>query len=370
MNKKILVFIGGSYVSGLEVVTLHLIKELADDGYDVRCVISGWNDGNFKRKLNDIGVQYHEVKLGSIYLRKPVWTIDTLLHYPQAYFSLKKMIKDFDPDVFHFCNFAMPLMLYPLISYRSVYNLQETHLPGIKHKLIYKLLNKKIRYFTAVSKHIVRVLENLGIPSDKIKLIYNGIPPVVAGSIAEAVQQPILIFAIIGQVVEWKGHDTLLTAVELLVKKGIVNFRVQIFGNDQTAYGKALKEKTTQQELNDYFEWKGFVNDQDKVYRDCCVVIVPSLSGEPCSLTIIEAMSRGKAVIVSDRGGNPELVQHEQTGLVFKAEEAQALSDCMLMLLQQRTLINELAVKAHQRAINNYTSDRMAENYIALYESL
>jgi L-malate glycosyltransferase len=370
MNKRILVFIGGSYVSGLEVVTLHLIRELMEQGYDIRCLVSGWNDGVFKEKLEAMNVPYYEVKLGWVYLRKPFWTIDTLLNYPKAYRTAKKIIKEFDPHICHFCTYSMLIMLYPLIRGRSVYNLQETHEPGIKHRIIYKLLNKKIDYFTAVSRHIVTVLEDLDIPSARIRLIYNGIPPVTANPIGEIIYATVLVFAIIGQVVEWKGHDTLLTAAQLLIAKGVTNFKIQIFGNDQTAYGKILKQKIDQQKLESYFEWKGFVNEQDEIYRDCSVVIVPSLSGEPCSLTIIEAMSREKAVIVSDRGGNPELVQHEQTGLVFKATNPVALYDCMLALIQQRPLINELAVQAYQRAMNNYTSRVMADKYIAIYESI
>ena len=47
MIKKILFFTGGSYVAGLEIVTLQLIKGLKDRGFDVRCVVNGWNDGDF-----------------------------------------------------------------------------------------------------------------------------------------------------------------------------------------------------------------------------------------------------------------------------------------------------------------------------------
>ncbi|PZQ98740.1 MAG: hypothetical protein DI539_29120, partial [Flavobacterium psychrophilum] len=61
MKKRIVFFIGGSYVSGLEIITLHLIKELKQKGHEIYCVISGWNDGVFKGKLEDIDVPFEEV---------------------------------------------------------------------------------------------------------------------------------------------------------------------------------------------------------------------------------------------------------------------------------------------------------------------
>jgi glycosyltransferase involved in cell wall biosynthesis len=363
MQKKILFFIGASYVSGLEVVTLHLIKGLVKNGYEVECVISGWNDGNFKDKLDAAGVRYHQIKLGWIYFKKPLWTVDTLLHYPRAYRAVKKIIRDFNPDIFHFCNYGMLLMLYPLINRNTVYNLQETHEPSLKHRIIYTLLNKKVSCFTAVSRHIVNVLERLAIPSKKIRLIYNGIPPIKEVSITDN-QSPLLTFAVIGQVVEWKGHGILLEAVELLVKKGMTSFKVQIFGNDKTEYGDQLKLTIEKYDLTAFFEWKGFVNDQEQVYKDCSIVIVPSLSGEPCSLTIIESMWRSKALIVSDRGGNPELIEHGVTGLVSKAADTQALCEAMYLLINQRNKISTLADNARKKAQNNYSSERMTSMYM------
>src|SRR5882724_8461670 len=105
IRKKILFFIGGSYVSGLETVTLYLLRDLKENGYDLQCVINGWNDGVYKKKLDEIDVPFYEVKLGWLYLRKPLWTLDSLVNYPKAYFTCKEIIKSFKPDIFHFCGY-------------------------------------------------------------------------------------------------------------------------------------------------------------------------------------------------------------------------------------------------------------------------
>lgn len=372
MPDKILLFCGGSYVSGLEIVTLHLIKGLKEKGYEVRCICNGWNDGNFKKRLEEIGIPYYEIKIGWIYIRNPLWTLDSLANYPRAYFACKKAIKEYNPDIFQFCGFGPPIMLYSLIGQKALYGLHETHHPSLKHRVIYRLLNKKIKYFTAVSNHIVNVLKKLDIPPHKIELIYNGIPPVPLREINHNTQleKNAVQFAVIGQVVLWKGHLVLLEAVERLIGNGISNFKILVYGNDSTPFATELKNLLFKKGVAEYFKWKGFVADQEVVYSECDVVIVPSLSAEPCSLTIVESMCRGKAVIVSDRGGNPELVQDKINGLMFNAIKPLELSNCMEFLINNRAAIIAFGEAARQKADQHFSYLNMTESYIALYNKL
>jgi glycosyltransferase involved in cell wall biosynthesis len=369
MGAKILFVAGGSYVSGLEIATLHIIKELKTRGFDIRCIVNGWNDGVFIKKLEELSVPYDQVKLGWVYWRNPRWTLDSLIHYPAAFLKARRIIKTFGPDAFHFCAYSALLLLYPLIKVPCVYNLQEPHVNNSKHGRIYKWLNRKVQYFVSVSNYITGVLKNLDIPEKKIRLIYNGVPAVnikhdnrFTGSVT--------IFAIIGQVVPWKGHTTLLKAVERLKAKGIAGFCISVYGNDKNDYALTLKQQIDEKELKNYFDWKGFVTDQDGMYRNVQAVIVPSLSQEPCSLTIIESMMNGKAVIVSDRGGNPELVEHDKTGLVFAAENAEALGEQMEYLIQNKEQFAVLANNAHIKAVTWLTISRMGTEYEQLYNEL
>jgi glycosyltransferase involved in cell wall biosynthesis len=214
------------------------------------------------------------------------------------------------------------------------------------------------------------VLQDLNIPAEKIELVYNGIPPVKTSIAISKSLNIELNFAIIGQIVPWKGHMILVEAVEKLKKRGILNFKVLVYGNNATDFGIELKKKINIESLEKQFIWKGFVNNQEEVYEECDVVIVPSLSGEPCSLTIIESISRGKAVIVSDRGGNPELIEDNITGMVFNATDSSALADRMECLINNKSLITSLGLSAKQKAVINYSYLNMTDNYIKLYEKL
>lgn len=362
-----MVFIGGSYVSGLEISTLHLINALKLDGHDVRCVINGWNDGVFKQKLNQYNIPWYEVKLGWLYVTKPLWTLDTLVHWPGAFLTCRKILKEFQPDICHFSSYAAVIMLFPLLKGQNgVYNLQEPHLPTKKDLFIYRLLNKRIKIFTTVSKKIVRMLVDLQVPERKIRLIYNGVPLIPERPL-KIPGQPV-VFGIIGQVVPWKGHETLVDAVEYLAGSSPGELSVRIFGNDKNEYAGVLRAKIAAKNLDRYFEWKGFVNDQAAIYNQVDVAIVPSLSEEPCSLSILESMMYGKGLIVSDRGGNPELISHEETGLIFAAGDFRSLASSILSFLQDPGLITRMGQAANLTAVKKYTDTRMKDEYIIAYD--
>ncbi|HXO74090.1 MAG TPA: glycosyltransferase family 4 protein, partial [Puia sp.] len=163
--------------------------------------------------------------------------------------------------------------------------------------------------------------------------------------------------------------DTLVDAVEAIAGKGY-NFVVNIFGNDRNEYAEKLKAKIAAKNLTAWFEWKGFVKEQADIYRQVNVVIVPSLSEEPCSLSILESMMRKKGLIVSDRGGNPELVINEETGLVFAAEEPDALAGSMEAFLRNPTRIDKMGDAAGQRARAAFTEARMTDEYLRVYAEM
>jgi glycosyltransferase involved in cell wall biosynthesis len=50
----------------------------------------------------------------------------------------------------------------------------------------------------------------------------------------------------------------------------------------------------------------------------------------------LEAMAQGQLFVASDVGGHRELIEHDKTGILFKAEDRQALAEALLKLLNNR----------------------------------
>lgn len=67
-------------------------------------------------------------------------------------------------------------------------------------------------------------------------------------------------------------------------------------------------------------EFKGHIDDIENMWRDYHALILPSRS-EGLPLSMVEAMSAGRPVIISNAGGNAELVQEGSTGFIGYANE-------------------------------------------------
>jgi glycosyltransferase involved in cell wall biosynthesis len=70
--------------------------------------------------------------------------------------------------------------------------------------------------------------------------------------------------------------------------------------------------------------------------------VLPSVGPEACATVIMEAMASGKAVVATDIGGMPDLVDPGETGLLVPAGDAQALAQAMQRLLEDRALLARL----------------------------
>src|SRR5665213_1941598 len=63
---RFLFFAGGSYIGGMEIVTLTLMKELRAQGHECFAIVSGWNDGRYPAKLAEAEIPHVSLKLGRL----------------------------------------------------------------------------------------------------------------------------------------------------------------------------------------------------------------------------------------------------------------------------------------------------------------
>ena len=99
--------------------------------------------------------------------------------------------------------------------------------------------------------------------------------------------------------------------------------------------------------------------------------VLPSRS-EAFSNALMEAMACGCPVVASDVGGNPELIRHGETGMLFRAGDAGALAAMLELLLGNDSLRRRLASRGMQWVHENFSiqasAQRMGEIYTELIE--
>ena len=152
--------------------------------------------------------------------------------------------------------------------------------------------------------------------------------------------------AVVGRLVKWKNVDSILKSCKNL------NLRVAIVGDGPE------REKLEQiaVETGCAVDFKGQV-DADKVGQilNNSKVYVSLSSYEGMSFSLLQAMSLGMLVIVSDIDANTELVKHQVEGIVVSAEDESKLGDILLDAILNGECYSSLGVAAATKIRNNYS---------------
>lgn len=115
-----------------------------------------------------------------------------------------------------------------------------------------------------------------------------------------------------------------------------------------------------------------FVTNEERMasyYRAADVFVHPSRA-EVFGLAVVEAMACGTAVVVSDAGGLPEIVEHGSTGLVFGAGVAPELATQLAFMFEDEQMQARLGREANKRATVHYSIDRQVVSYLDWYTQL
>ena len=140
----------------------------------------------------------------------------------------------------------------------------------------------------------------------------------------------------IGSFYAYEGLDLLLDALpRILARRPDVRVLL-VGGGPQDA---ALKAQAQRLELADKVVFTGRVpHDQVQRYYDLVDVLAyprhsMRLTELVTPLKPLEAMAQGRLLVASDVGGHKELIRHGETGVLFKAGDADSLADSVVDLL-------------------------------------
>jgi glycosyltransferase involved in cell wall biosynthesis len=96
------------------------------------------------------------------------------------------------------------------------------------------------------------------------------------------------------------------------------------------------------------------------------IYLLPSLS-EGTSMTLLEAMSLAKPSVVTNAGGNPEIVEHQVTGLVTPNDDEAAYARAIVDLAQNTDLQLQYGKATYSRFEKSFSIPHMTSAYQALY---
>ncbi len=120
--------------------------------------------------------------------------------------------------------------------------------------------------------------------------------------------------------------------------------------------------------IHERVRFLGHRDDVPDLMTAADVLLLTSRSeGVPQAVT--QALGLGLPVVATAVGGVPELVMHEQTGLLIPPEDPQATTDALLRIAEDRQLAARLGVAGQKHAIANFSLTAMLDKTEALFYS-
>ncbi len=210
-----------------------------------------------------------------------------------------------------------------------------------KLQRLWHLYESTVDVFVPCSNFVRDAMIAVGYPGDRI-VVQNlfAEPFMVDEAFAASRKRNFILFA--GRLEEYKGAQTLIEAARA---RPLVEVKIAGTGPQEASLRELAKDCPN-------VTFLGFVPSRQlwSLMREAAVVVVPSIWYEPFGLVAIEAMAQATPVIVSDRGGLPEIVVDGVSGLVFKAGKAKDLGAKIDLLLSDGLRRQTMGQAARERA--------------------
>ena len=224
--------------------------------------------------------------------------------------------------------------------------------------------------FAAISADIERQWLDLGVPPARMIRIASGVdalhfhPGRGTGTRgASTSHAPHVVFT--GRLHPQKNLDVLLEAWPLVVEK---TGAVLILVGDGEERGR-LEEKARSLGLLDKVRFAGRVDDPSEYLQDADAFVLPSVA-EGMSNSLLEAMATGLPCLASAIGGNTDLLGPGPSGLLLPANEPQAWSEALVLVLTDHALAKSLGDSARRRVVEEFSIQAVVDRYQALYHRL
>ncbi len=162
-----------------------------------------------------------------------------------------------------------------------------------------------------------------------------------------------------------KGYEVMLDAASLL-KHRSPGCRFIVVGEMSEGRGDQLISGRHSRGLENDVIFTGFRSDVAPILAALDLYLLPSLS-EGFSLSLVEAMAAGRAIVATRCGGPEGILEDRVTGVLVPANSASAIANAVAELRNDPTLRAQLGSAARTAASVRYTRKAQVEAYEKLY---
>jgi glycosyltransferase involved in cell wall biosynthesis len=243
--------------------------------------------------------------------------------------------------------------------------------PGSRgHRLLRRAAAQLTHAFVAVSDTTeAQAREQRDAPAQRIHMIANGIrleryhpdPEARAATRLELGLADACVVGTVGRLDDFKNQSLLVRAMAPLLSEHV---RLVIVGDGPSR--AAVEAEVAKLPNPNWVVLTGRRMDVPRLVPAFDVFALSSKS-EGLPLVVPEAMAAGLPIVATAVGGLPSVVEENETGMLVPVEEG-ALRSALKRLIEDRALAKRLGANARTAALTRYSSDRMVDAYLELYE--
>ncbi len=366
-------------VGGAEWYVYNISRALIKLGHEVDVITADYcsnKDMEVPTEVEGVNIHRLPLKLNLSY-RTKVWN------------GLKEKLGNGEYDLIHTYDYAQPH------TFTSINVGRDLHVPVILtvfdvHSLIPRSFWKQIpmrifdRFIASTKMNnasivLVRApdliphLVNMGLSQQKIRVTpsgvidealnnYNGRNFLARHSLEGS---PIILY--MGRLNPMKGPQHLLNAAPKIIKQ-YPHAKLIFIGPEQNGYAAWLRETSNMLGISDQVSiLEPIYNFKEKMeaYAACDIFTLPS-GYEGTSQAIFEAMTQGRAIVATNRGGIPSQIEDGKEGILVKYGDNESFAEAILKLLRDKELASQLGINAKFK-VKSYTYSLLAKDIESIY---
>lgn len=230
-------------------------------------------------------------------------------------------------------------------------------------------LSPRVDMITCVAEAVRQDLLRQGVAPEKLVTIYKGhdldwyrSPPAELAGVG--IPSEAFVVALVANPRPRKGVPVLIQAARLLPSDVVIH--VLLVGKGMDAFSSLIGAAPP----NVHFHLLGFRDDAAELIAACQVSVLPSLRREGLSKSVIEAMANAVTPIVTDTGGNAELVIDGVSGLVVPPGDAVAMARAIERLYRAPAERIAMGRAARERIATAFRIETTVEKMLAAYRQV
>ena len=383
-GKRILALIYGTELYGNERGNLEALRALKSEGAHVRLGVSTRKEGggDVGVKARQMGIDTFELPFGShfayhwmrhdrVYRNrqlKRLWTNSKVL---------RSQIKSFHPHYLHvgsvlpfiFCFLAITFSRIPL-----VYRIGDAPPSDSRFQMFWwrKLIRRSQRIVCISNflKHEAELQIKKGL---NIRVIHNLAPVRTENwdyeklKVLKQFKRPLqLVF--VGQIHSIKGIDLLIDAL-LQIDDARIGCWVVGGNSKKSEFQKSLEDRVEHSSSHTKIHFEGYQQDPRPYFQIADWNITPSVCPEGLGNVVQEAANERTPSIVTNNGGLPELIEPKITGLILTETSADAIAQCLKIMLDNPQWSEQMGRAAFQRLSRKKNESAFTSQWKDIYIS-